>query len=96
MAVEKFAINVSDTVLADLRDRLAATRWPDEIEHTGWDPKSLIEAPGAELPNCFERELLLLFSFGVMVVKIVRDGSGCFTHAGWLSQSSPRTHHTQE
>jgi Epoxide hydrolase N terminus len=37
MAVEKFTINVSDTVLADLRQRLAATRWPDEIENTGWD-----------------------------------------------------------
>jgi pimeloyl-ACP methyl ester carboxylesterase len=50
MAVEKFTINVSDTVLADLRHRLAATRWPDEIEHTGWDlgsslsyMKSLVE-----------------------------------------------------
>ena len=44
----------------------------------------------------FERELLILFSFGVMVVKIVRDGYGRFADAGWLSQSSPRTHHTQK
>jgi hypothetical protein len=38
----------------------------------------------------------MLFSFGVMVVKIVRDGPGCFAHSGWLSQLSPRTHHTQK
>ncbi|HEX8005036.1 MAG TPA: epoxide hydrolase N-terminal domain-containing protein, partial [Trebonia sp.] len=32
-----FTVNVPDTVLADLRDRLARTRWPDEIPGAGWD-----------------------------------------------------------
>ena len=32
-----FEVAVSDLVLEDLDDRLAATRFPDEIEDTGWD-----------------------------------------------------------
>ena len=32
-----FRIAVSEETLADLRDRLARTRWPDEIEGAGWD-----------------------------------------------------------
>jgi pimeloyl-ACP methyl ester carboxylesterase len=35
--IEPFEIDVSDLVLDDLADRLAATRFPDEIEDTGWD-----------------------------------------------------------
>ncbi len=37
MAIEKFTINVEEAVLADLRRRLEATRWPDELENVGWD-----------------------------------------------------------
>jgi hypothetical protein len=37
MAIEKFPINVSDAQLADLRCRLDATRWPDELENVGWE-----------------------------------------------------------
>jgi pimeloyl-ACP methyl ester carboxylesterase len=37
MPVESFTINVSQSVLDDLRERLARTRWPDEIEGAGWD-----------------------------------------------------------
>ena len=37
MAVESFRISVPDSVLEDLRRRVAATRWPDEIPGTGWD-----------------------------------------------------------
>jgi pimeloyl-ACP methyl ester carboxylesterase len=37
MAIEKFTINVSDALLADLRRRLDATRWPDELENVGWE-----------------------------------------------------------
>jgi pimeloyl-ACP methyl ester carboxylesterase len=37
MAIEKFTINVPDSVLADLRHRLDATRWPDELENVGWE-----------------------------------------------------------
>jgi pimeloyl-ACP methyl ester carboxylesterase len=34
--IEPFLIRVSDEVLADLRERLARTRWPDQIEASGW------------------------------------------------------------
>jgi pimeloyl-ACP methyl ester carboxylesterase len=37
MAIEKFTINISDPLLADLRRRLDATRWPDELENVGWE-----------------------------------------------------------
>jgi len=32
-----FTVSVPDAVLADLRDRLARTRWPDEVPGAGWD-----------------------------------------------------------
>jgi pimeloyl-ACP methyl ester carboxylesterase len=32
-----FRIEVPDEVLANLRDRLAQTRWPDPVEGAGWD-----------------------------------------------------------
>jgi pimeloyl-ACP methyl ester carboxylesterase len=35
--VEPFRIHVEDPVLDDLRERLARTRFPDEIEGTGWE-----------------------------------------------------------
>jgi len=37
VAIEKFTINVPEEVIADLRRRLVATRWPDEIENAGWE-----------------------------------------------------------
>jgi pimeloyl-ACP methyl ester carboxylesterase len=37
MNVQPFTINVPDTTLTDLRERLARTRWPDELPHAGWD-----------------------------------------------------------
>ncbi|HYY56996.1 MAG TPA: epoxide hydrolase [Pyrinomonadaceae bacterium] len=37
MDVQPFRIEVSPATLADLRERLARTRWPDEIEDSGWD-----------------------------------------------------------
>jgi microsomal epoxide hydrolase len=36
MHVEPFRIAVPDAVLADLRDRLGRTRFPDEIDDSGW------------------------------------------------------------
>ena len=36
-AITPFRINISDAVLNDLKDRLARTRFPDEIEGAGWD-----------------------------------------------------------
>ena len=37
MAAERFSIQIPDAVLGDLEQRLAATRWPDELEGTGWE-----------------------------------------------------------
>lgn len=37
MTIETFRIDVPDGVLDDLRRRLDATRWPDEVEGAGWD-----------------------------------------------------------
>ena len=37
MEVKPFTIAVENSVLDDLRQRLADTRWPDEIPNTGWD-----------------------------------------------------------
>ena len=37
MDVKPFKIDVADSVLYDLRQRLAQTRWPDEIPSSGWD-----------------------------------------------------------
>jgi hypothetical protein len=33
---QPYRLNVSDDVLDDLRERLARTRWPDEIPESGW------------------------------------------------------------
>ena len=33
---EPFVIAVPETLLNDLRQRLALTRWPDEITGSGW------------------------------------------------------------
>ena len=37
MEVRPFTIAIEDSVLEDLRQRLADTRWPDEIPGSGWD-----------------------------------------------------------
>src|SRR5215468_9979064 len=34
--VQPFRIDVPEADLADLRDRLARTRWPDELPGAGW------------------------------------------------------------
>ena len=36
-AIARFEIRVPDEVLGDLRERLARTRWPDQIAGSGWD-----------------------------------------------------------
>ena len=36
-AATPFRIEVPDDVLADLRDRLARTRWPAQLDDAGWD-----------------------------------------------------------
>jgi microsomal epoxide hydrolase len=35
--IEPYRIHVPDAALDDLRRRLASTRWPDQIEGTGWE-----------------------------------------------------------
>jgi pimeloyl-ACP methyl ester carboxylesterase len=35
--MERFAIDVPEAVLQDLRERLGRTRWPDQVEGAGWD-----------------------------------------------------------
>lgn len=35
--IRPFVIRVEDSVLADLQERLARTRWPDQIPGSGWD-----------------------------------------------------------
>lgn len=37
MTIEPFKIDVAEEVLVDLKERLRRTRWPDQIEGTGWD-----------------------------------------------------------
>ena len=35
-AIKPFTIDIPDAAIADLRERLARTRWPDQIPDTGW------------------------------------------------------------
>lgn len=37
MTVTPFRIDIADATLADLKDRLARTRWPDAVIGAGWD-----------------------------------------------------------
>ena len=37
MAVRGFQVNISPSVLDDLRQRLERTRWPDEITGSQWE-----------------------------------------------------------
>ena len=37
MEIQPFEVHVSEPVLEDLHDRLAHTRWPDEVTGSGWD-----------------------------------------------------------
>jgi len=37
MVIRPFTVDVPQAVLDDLRERLARTRWPDEVEGAGWD-----------------------------------------------------------
>ncbi|HEY4386164.1 MAG TPA: epoxide hydrolase [Ktedonobacteraceae bacterium] len=37
MEIRSFTINVPQTTLDDLRNRLTHTRWPDEVENAAWD-----------------------------------------------------------
>ena len=36
MNIQPFKIDISQSTLNNLRERLARTRWPDEVEEAGW------------------------------------------------------------
>ena len=36
-AIKPFKVRIPDSVLTDLRHRLAETRWPDQLPHTTWE-----------------------------------------------------------
>ena len=37
MSATPFKINIADEAIADLRQRLALTKFPDELEESDWD-----------------------------------------------------------
>jgi microsomal epoxide hydrolase len=37
MEIQPFSINISNSALDDLHNRLARSRWPDEVQDSGWD-----------------------------------------------------------
>jgi hypothetical protein len=37
MEMQPFVIDIPQSMLDDLQERLARTRWPDEVENAGWD-----------------------------------------------------------
>src|SRR5215469_7546354 len=37
MSIQAFTIDIAQSTLDDLRERLARTRWPDEVEGASWD-----------------------------------------------------------
>ncbi|AKB77139.1 Epoxide hydrolase [Methanosarcina horonobensis HB-1 = JCM 15518] len=37
MSIQPFQIDIPQAVLQDLKERLARTRWPDEVKGAGWD-----------------------------------------------------------
>ena len=37
MNIQPYTVRISDEILEDLKERLARTRWPDEIEGADWD-----------------------------------------------------------
>ena len=36
-AIRPFCIAIPEPTIADLNERIARTRWPDEISGSGWD-----------------------------------------------------------
>jgi pimeloyl-ACP methyl ester carboxylesterase len=55
--VEPFEIAIPDDVFADLRERIARTRWPDEVDGIGWDqgtPVGYLRSLLDEWANAFD------------------------------------------
>jgi microsomal epoxide hydrolase len=55
MAATPFKISVPDSVLEDLQERLARTRWPDEVENSGWSMGTNLDY-ARELAGYWQRE----------------------------------------
>lgn len=43
-AIEPYRVDVPEAVLGDLRERLARTRWPDQLPGTAWAPGAPLDA----------------------------------------------------
>jgi microsomal epoxide hydrolase len=43
MSIQAFTINIAQSTLNDLRERLARTRWPASVEGAGWDYGTNVE-----------------------------------------------------
>lgn len=62
-AIRPFRVDVPNADLEDLRDRLARTRWPDELPGVGWSygaPRGYLREPPSTVPTgvaVFPREL---------------------------------------
>ncbi len=48
MSIQPFKINIPQSTLDDLRERLARTRWPDEVEGAGHE-RRVSQEPGGLL-----------------------------------------------
>lgn len=90
MHIEPFRISVSEDVIADLRDRLRRTRWPDQISETHWtygaDTSTIRElceywADGfdwrrqEERLNAYVHERVDIDGFKLHVLRRPRDGT---------------------
>ena len=50
-AIRPFRIDIPQADLDDLRDRLARTRWPDELPGVGWDLRRPARLPARSWPT---------------------------------------------
>lgn len=57
MRVEPFEIAIPERTLADLRERIARTRWPDEVDGVGWEqgtPRAYLRSLLADWADGFD------------------------------------------
>ena len=58
-AIVPFKINVPDEVLADLKQRLARARFPDELEGAGWNYGTNTNAPDSATAGALRARITL-------------------------------------
>jgi hypothetical protein len=82
MDVMPFEVRVTEEVLDDLRERLARTRWPDEVAGAGWDY-------GTNL--AYLRELVGSWEAGFDLPTSARrsTASGCTSSTSVAGESTP-------